>query len=145
MTSSFVSLESEKELELDPPKATSGGPAAAWHQDVLSLDDLITIDPARARVLQQLRQLATRRQHILQDSQLSEEGRRRQLANLTVSSAARGFGGGSDEQMITPCSVVRSASTQCDLLRCQLAEGCGLSRCLGHISCSFQACKKYPA
>ena len=82
MTSSFVSMESEKELELDPPKTAAGG---AWHQDVLGLDDLVAIDPARARVLQHLRQLATRRQHILQDVQLSDEARRRQLANLTVS------------------------------------------------------------
>ncbi|XP_043220195.1 E3 ubiquitin-protein ligase HECTD1-like [Amphibalanus amphitrite] len=87
MTSSFVSMESEKELELDPPKASGAG--GVWYQDVLSLDDLVAIDPARARVLQQLRQLATRRQHILQDGQLSDEARRRQLANLTVDGSAR--------------------------------------------------------
>ena len=84
MTSSFVSMESDKELELDPPKSAAGS-ALPWYQEVLSLDDLLAIDPARARVLQQLRQLATRRQQIVQDSQLSDEARRRQLANLTVS------------------------------------------------------------
>lgn len=77
-------MESEKELELDPPKPSASAPGC-WYQDVLTLDDLVAIDPARARVLQQLRELATRRQHILHDPQLSEEARRRQLTNLTVS------------------------------------------------------------
>ncbi|KAG8236028.1 hypothetical protein J437_LFUL015406, partial [Ladona fulva] len=84
MTSSYISEESEKELELDPPKAKQED-ARPWFAGLLSSDDLADIDPPRDRFLRQLRDLSGRKRRIVSDKNLSHEARAHQLANLAFS------------------------------------------------------------
>lgn len=83
MTSSYISEESEKELELDPPKvcADDGKP---WYNNLLNEDDLYDIDPVRAAFLKQLNQLVREKQKIMQDHVLSPETKSHQIQNLSL-------------------------------------------------------------
>ncbi|XP_046388843.1 E3 ubiquitin-protein ligase Ufd4 isoform X5 [Ischnura elegans] len=85
MTSSYISEESEKELELDPPKAHQHDPTRPWFSGILSNEDLAEIDPSRDRFLCQLRELSSRKKRILSDKTLSPEAKAHQLANLALS------------------------------------------------------------
>lgn len=78
MVSSYISQESEKEMELDPPKyrAVDNRP---WHYGILTIEDLMEIDPPRARFLQQLQELAIQKRQILHDNSLSESDKLRQV------------------------------------------------------------------
>ncbi|XP_045131786.1 E3 ubiquitin-protein ligase HECTD1-like isoform X6 [Portunus trituberculatus] len=91
MTSSIISEESEKELELDPPKyrITDTQP---WFSGLLTLEDLYEIDAVRGGFLQQLKALVALKQQILNDTILSEDDRRLQLLNLTLPSVPGGQG-----------------------------------------------------
>ncbi|CAH1173687.1 unnamed protein product [Phaedon cochleariae] len=84
MTSSLISEESEKELELDPPK-----PAAEekrpWYGGILGEEDLYDIDPIRAKFLRQIHELIKQKQKILQDHSLTPEARSHQVQNLCLS------------------------------------------------------------
>ncbi|KAG7160057.1 E3 ubiquitin-protein ligase HECTD1-like [Homarus americanus] len=89
MTSSIISEESEKELELDPPKYRSPAP---------TLEDLCEVDPERGAFMQQLKSLVSIKQQILNDTILSDEDRRLQLHNLALPSAP-------DTQVAEPAAV----------------------------------------
>ncbi|XP_035704354.1 E3 ubiquitin-protein ligase HECTD1 [Folsomia candida] len=83
MVSSYISQESEKEMELDPPKyrITENKP---WYSGILTIEDLTEIDPPRARFLNQLQELATQKRRILHDNSLSESDKLRQIQNLAL-------------------------------------------------------------
>lgn len=83
MISSFISEESEKELELDPPKILMEE-NRPWYHSILSEDDLYEIDPIRASFLKQIRELIKQKQRILQDHSLSPEARAHQIQNLCL-------------------------------------------------------------
>jgi len=78
MTSSYISEESEKELELDPPKIVPED-AKPWFSGILGIEDLQEIDPMRSHFLLQLRELAARKARILQDNTLSAESKAHQV------------------------------------------------------------------
>lgn len=84
MTASLISEESEKELELDPPKLTSDE-KKVWHNNLLTDDDLCDIDQSRARFLKQLKELAAQKKKITQDLNLSPDMRAHQIQNLCLS------------------------------------------------------------
>nr|CAD7452850.1 unnamed protein product [Timema tahoe] len=98
MMSSYISEESEKELELDPPKI-SPEDTKPWDQGkveklylfsgILSSDDLCEVDPVRGHFLQQLNDLSSRKARIAQDNTLSYEDRVRQIQNLGLGQAVR--------------------------------------------------------
>ncbi|XP_048516518.1 E3 ubiquitin-protein ligase Ufd4 isoform X1 [Dendroctonus ponderosae] len=81
MASSYISEESEKELELDPPKLVTedGRP---WFSNLLNEDDFLDIDPVRADFLKQVKQLVREKQNIMQDHSLSPEDKTNQIQNL---------------------------------------------------------------
>lgn len=79
MVSSYISQESEKEMELDPSKYRIHVDSRPWHHGILSIEDLLVIDPPRARFLQQLQELAAHKRHILHDNSLSESDKLRQV------------------------------------------------------------------
>jgi hypothetical protein len=79
MVSSYISQESEKEMELDAPNRRMVLDSRPWHAGILSIEDLIEIDPPRARFLQQLQELAAHKRHILHDNSLSESDKLRQV------------------------------------------------------------------
>ncbi|ODM98949.1 E3 ubiquitin-protein ligase HECTD1 [Orchesella cincta] len=83
MVSSYISQESEKEMELDPPKyrPIDNRP---WHYGILTIEDLMEIDPPRARFLHQLQELAMQKRQILHDNSLSESDKLRQIQNLAL-------------------------------------------------------------
>ncbi|XP_069975692.1 E3 ubiquitin-protein ligase HECTD1 isoform X15 [Penaeus vannamei] len=83
MTSSIISEESEKELELDPPKyrITDTQP---WFTGLLTLEDLCEVDEERGGFLQQLKSLVAIKQQIVNDTSITEEDRRLQLHNLAL-------------------------------------------------------------
>nr|XP_023027956.1 E3 ubiquitin-protein ligase HECTD1-like [Leptinotarsa decemlineata] len=83
MTSSFISEESEKELELDPPKIIVEE-KRPWYSSILGEDDLYEIDPIRANFMKQIRDLIKQKQKILQDHSLSPESRAHQIQNLCL-------------------------------------------------------------
>ncbi|KAG5887757.1 E3 ubiquitin-protein ligase Ufd4 [Gonioctena quinquepunctata] len=83
MTSSFISEESEKELELDPPKIIMEE-KRPWYSSILGEEDLYEIDPIRANFLRQIRDLIKQKQKILQDHSLSSESRAHQIQNLCL-------------------------------------------------------------
>ncbi|XP_066257361.1 E3 ubiquitin-protein ligase Ufd4 isoform X1 [Euwallacea similis] len=83
MTSSYISEESEKELELDPPKICVED-SELWYSNLLNEDDLYDIDPVRAVFLKQLKQLAREKQKIMQDHSLSAETKTHQIQNLSL-------------------------------------------------------------
>ncbi|XP_069935867.1 E3 ubiquitin-protein ligase HECTD1 isoform X2 [Cherax quadricarinatus] len=85
MTSSIISEESEKELELDPPKYRISD-TQPWFSGLLTLEDLCEVDPERGAFMQQLKSLSAIKQQILNDTILSEEDRRLQLHNLALPS-----------------------------------------------------------
>jgi len=84
MVSSYISQESEKEIELDPPKYRQATDSRPWYAGILNLDDLMEIDLPRARFLQQLQELAAQKRHILHDNSLSESDKLRQIQNLAL-------------------------------------------------------------
>jgi E3 ubiquitin-protein ligase HECTD1 len=84
MVSSYISQESEKEMELDPPKYRPSE-NRPWYSGILTVEDLMEIDPPRARFLQQLQELAAQKRHILHDNSLSESDKLRQIQNLAFS------------------------------------------------------------
>nr|CAI5854600.1 unnamed protein product [Callosobruchus analis] len=84
MMSSFISEESEKELELDPPKMICEE-RRPWYHGILGEEDLHEIDPIRAAFLSQLRDLIRQKHKIAQDHQLSAEARSHQIQNLCLS------------------------------------------------------------
>nr|CAD7200637.1 unnamed protein product [Timema douglasi] len=88
MMSSYISEESEKELELDPPKI-SPEDTKPWFSGILSSDDLCEVDPVRGHFLQQLNDLSSRKARIAQDNTLSYEDRVRQIQNLGLGQAVR--------------------------------------------------------
>ncbi|XP_028141816.2 E3 ubiquitin-protein ligase HECTD1 isoform X2 [Diabrotica virgifera virgifera] len=83
MTSSFISEESEKELELDPPKIIMEE-KRPWYYNILGEEDLYDIDPIRASFLKQIREIIKQKQKILQDHTLSPEQRSHQVQNLCL-------------------------------------------------------------
>ncbi|KAK9885691.1 hypothetical protein WA026_012456 [Henosepilachna vigintioctopunctata] len=83
MTSSLISEESEKELELDPPKPSVEG-RKPWYTNVLDEEDLYDIDPIRATFVKQLRDLVKQKQKIIQDLNLTPEMRSHQIQNLCL-------------------------------------------------------------
>ncbi|XP_064113960.1 E3 ubiquitin-protein ligase HECTD1-like isoform X12 [Macrobrachium nipponense] len=93
MTSSIISEESEKELELDPPKYRLAD-TQPWFSGLLGLDDLCEVDQERGSFLQQLKSLVAVKQLILHDTSLSEEDRRLQLHNLALPAAPGTQGAG---------------------------------------------------
>jgi len=84
MVSSYISQESEKEMELDPPRYRTQVDVRPWHSGILSIEDLMEIDPPRARFLQQLQELTLSKRHILHDNSLSELDKLRQIQNLAL-------------------------------------------------------------
>lgn len=87
MTSSLISEESEKELELDPPKVAFED-KKPWYQNILNHEDLYDIDPIRAKFLKQIQDLVKQKQKIVQDHSLSSEARAHQIQNLCLSHAS---------------------------------------------------------
>ncbi|XP_044749275.1 E3 ubiquitin-protein ligase Ufd4 isoform X2 [Coccinella septempunctata] len=83
MTSSLISEESEKELELDPPKPTVEE-RKPWYSNILDEEDLYDIDPIRATFMKQLRDLIKQKQKIIQDINLSPEMKSHQIQNLCL-------------------------------------------------------------
>ncbi|KAL3265554.1 hypothetical protein HHI36_009759 [Cryptolaemus montrouzieri] len=83
MTSSLISEESEKELELDPPKP-SAEEKKPWYMNILDEEDLYDIDPIRATFLKQIRDLIKQKQKIIQDLNLSPEMKSHQIQNLCL-------------------------------------------------------------
>lgn len=79
MVSSYISQESEKEMELDPPKYRFLTENRPWYHGILTFEDLMEIDPPRARFLHQLQELAAQKRHILHDNSLSESDKLRQV------------------------------------------------------------------
>ncbi|XP_054264078.1 E3 ubiquitin-protein ligase HECTD1-like [Macrosteles quadrilineatus] len=86
MMSSLISEESEKELELDPPKICIEE-TKPWFSGILAVEDLYEVDPERGRFLRELRELVVRKQRIAQDNTLSPETRARQIQNLSLVSS----------------------------------------------------------
>lgn len=84
MTSSLISEESEKELELDPPKVLVED-KKPWYHSILNREDLYDIDPIRASFLKQIQELVKQKQKIMQDHSLSAEARAHQIQNLSLS------------------------------------------------------------
>lgn len=82
MACSYISEESEKELELDPPKLVTedGRP---WFSNLLNDDDFLDIDPVRADFLKYIKQMVRDKQKIVQDHTLSPEDKMNQIQNLT--------------------------------------------------------------
>lgn len=78
MVSSYISQESEKEMELDPPRYRVPE-TKPWHAGILTIEDLMEVDPPRARFLRQLQELAAMKRHILHDNSLSESDKLRQV------------------------------------------------------------------
>lgn len=83
MTSSLISEESEKELELDPPKIAVED-KKPWYSGILNYEDLYDIDPIRATFLKQIQELVRRKQKIMQDHNLSAESKAHQIQNLSL-------------------------------------------------------------
>ncbi|XKL65492.1 hypothetical protein PGB90_008912 [Kerria lacca] len=86
MVSSFISEESEKELELnsdDLPKSFDDS-GKAWFSGILTEKDLEEIDPVRSKFLQQLRELSNRKSKITYDNSLSLEAKTCQIQNLSL-------------------------------------------------------------
>ncbi|CAG9766512.1 unnamed protein product [Ceutorhynchus assimilis] len=83
MTSSYISEESEKELELDPPKLFMEE-KKPWYSNILNEDDLYDIDPVRATFLKQIRELVKQKHKIMQDHSLSPEAKTHQIQNLSL-------------------------------------------------------------
>ncbi|XP_018329894.1 E3 ubiquitin-protein ligase HECTD1 isoform X2 [Agrilus planipennis] len=88
MTSSLISEESEKELELDPPKINAYSDdklqQQPWYYGILGSEDMHNIDPIRANFLKEIQDLVKRKQKILQDSALSVEAKAHQIQNLSI-------------------------------------------------------------
>ncbi|CAH0382752.1 unnamed protein product [Bemisia tabaci] len=89
MMSSLISEESEKELELDPPKLHAED-TRPWFAGILTENDLYEVDPVRGRFLKELCDLAARKSRIATDNSLSSEARARQLQNLSLVPSAAG-------------------------------------------------------
>lgn len=87
MTSSLISEESEKELELDPPKVIIED-KKPWYNGILSREDLYDIDPIRATFLKQIQELVKQKQRIMQDHSLSAEAKAHQIQNLCINHAS---------------------------------------------------------
>lgn len=83
MTSSYISEESEKELELDPPKMFIED-RKPWYSNILNEDDLYNIDPVRATFLKQIKELIKQKHKIMQDHTLSPEVKAHQIQNLSL-------------------------------------------------------------
>ena len=83
----------DKELILDPPKhklrsqgsMTASMCTAPWYAGLLNHGDFELVDPHRARFLQQLRDLVSRKQAILSNALLTEEKKNNRLQQLTLS------------------------------------------------------------
>lgn len=84
MCSSLISDDSDKELELDPPKrcAASAMTSVTPSPPLLTQQDLFEIDPHRARFLRQVDELVARRQRIAHDLHLDSQQRQHQLLNV---------------------------------------------------------------
>uniref|UniRef100_A0A8D8T0U6 E3 ubiquitin-protein ligase n=1 Tax=Cacopsylla melanoneura TaxID=428564 RepID=A0A8D8T0U6_9HEMI len=89
MISSIMSEESEKELELDPPKLYSEE-TKPWFAGILKETDLMAVDPVRARFLRELRELSNRKQRILSDPVLSPDAKVRALESLALVTSQAG-------------------------------------------------------
>ncbi|KAL0267404.1 UNVERIFIED_CONTAM: hypothetical protein PYX00_009683 [Menopon gallinae] len=87
MVSSYISEESEKEWELDPPKAQQED-ARPWFAGILTNEDLIEVDPVRGRFLRQIQGLVSRKARIAQDNTLSHDARAHQIQNLALVSSS---------------------------------------------------------
>ncbi len=82
----------DKELILDPPKhklrsqtsMTASLCAAPWYAGLLNHGDFELVDPHRARFLQQLRDLAARKQAVLSNYSLTEEEKHNRVQQLTI-------------------------------------------------------------
>ncbi|XP_063927928.1 E3 ubiquitin-protein ligase HECTD1 isoform X6 [Zophobas morio] len=87
MTSSLISEESEKELELDPPKIIVED-KKPWYNGILNEDDLHDIDYIRANFLKQIRELVKQKHKIMQDHNLSMEAKTHQIQNMCLNHAS---------------------------------------------------------
>lgn len=83
MTSSLISEESEKELELDPPKIISED-KKPWYNNILNEEDIYDIDYIRANFLKQIKELVKEKHKIMQDHSLSFETKSHQIQNLCL-------------------------------------------------------------
>lgn len=83
MTSSLISEESEKEIELDPPKISIED-RKPWYHGILGSEDLYDIDRIRATFLKQIQELVKRKLKIMQDSGLASEAKSHQIQNLSL-------------------------------------------------------------
>ncbi|XP_050310432.1 E3 ubiquitin-protein ligase Ufd4 [Anthonomus grandis grandis] len=89
MTSSYISEESEKELELDPPKINVEA-RNPWYANILNETDLYEIDPHRATFLKEIKELVRQKHKIMQDNSLSPEAKAHQIQNLPLHVHASG-------------------------------------------------------
>ena len=79
--------EDDKDLDLQRchlTASTSGSLSTPWYAGLLTQDDFLLVDPHRARFLEQLRALASRKQAILADVALSPAQRKQRLEDLTL-------------------------------------------------------------
>ncbi|XP_017786198.1 PREDICTED: E3 ubiquitin-protein ligase HECTD1 isoform X3 [Nicrophorus vespilloides] len=83
MTSSLISEESEKELELDPPKVTVED-KKPWYSGILNNEDMYDIDVVRSDFLKQIQELVKQKQKIIQDHTLLPETKAHQIQNLCI-------------------------------------------------------------
>lgn len=93
MTSSWTSQLSDhmisstedmdKELILDPPKFRQPS-TPPWYAGILTDEDLEIVNPHRAVFLKQLRELANRKQKIVNDKELSEDQKNLLLQELAL-------------------------------------------------------------
>ena len=80
--------ETEKEIIYDPPKKNTvkhSESAAPWYAGLLTHEDFMVVDPVRARFLQQLNELSSKKMAVLSDRELNQEQRNNRLQELTLS------------------------------------------------------------
>ena len=80
-------LAKEEESELKKKKESVEDvsviyPGSCWYQKLLDLNDLSTIDPVRSKFIENLKQLVSRKNEILQDETLSNSEKKAKLQNL---------------------------------------------------------------
>ncbi|KAK0043521.1 E3 ubiquitin-protein ligase HECTD1 isoform X5 [Biomphalaria pfeifferi] len=77
--------EVEKEMKFDSDRRHQFKSAQPWYAGILTEEDFELVNPHRAVFLQQLRDLAARKQRILKDRSLSDDQKNVQLAELALS------------------------------------------------------------
>ncbi|XP_072288236.1 E3 ubiquitin-protein ligase HECTD1-like [Pyxicephalus adspersus] len=72
--------DSKSEFILDPPKPKP----PAWFQGILTWEDFEFVNPHRARILRDIRELAVKRRHTLSNRSLSEDEKNTHLQDLML-------------------------------------------------------------